>query len=372
MVRIRCEEDFKREPAIIKVIGLGGAGGNAINRMVEAGVEGVEFLAANTDAQALRASKAPVRIQLGEEFTRGLGVGGDPKKGRLASEESKERLREVLAGADLVFITAGMGGGTGTGSAPLVAQLARETNALTLGVVTRPFHFEGQLRASMADGGIRELRACVDATLIIPNDRLLDISSEATPATEAFRMADEVLRQAIQSISDVITRSGNINMDLNDIKAIMAGAGDALMGVGEAEGPSRAVEAVRKAVASPLLENVSIEGARGIIVNFVGDRLMTLSDMSEAMRFIHGVASPEARIKMGQVEDPEMGKRLRVTVIATGFPARKARVARTFGRLTQGSERRPVGGDAPALSQAPTAEELSKPAFARWKLRKLR
>lgn len=379
MVRIKCTEDFKQLRAVIKVIGLGGAGGNAVNRMVEAGIQGVELIAANSDAQDLRRSKAHVRVQLGEELTRGLGVGGDPAKGRLATLESQDQLREVLAGADLVFITAGMGGGTGTGAAPIAAQVARESNALTLGVVTRPFHFEGRLRASQAEMGIKELRNYVDTLLVIPNDRLFEVIEDSTSSEEAFRRADDVLRQAIQSISDVITMAGDINMDLNDIKAIMTGAGEALMGMGEAEGASRAVEAAKQAVASPLLENVSIDGAKGLIVNVVGNKRLALSEIKEAMEFISRAASPEAKIKFGQAYDESMGNRLRVTVIATGFPARKARGFRPWTRLAPGAatprlpalyETRPA--PPPSLDPSSTPEDWSKPAFLRWKVRKLR
>ena len=378
MARIKWAEDLRQLRAVIKVVGLGGAGGNAVDRMVEAGIREVELIAANTDAQDLRANKAPIRIQLGEDLTRGLGVGGDPKKGRLAALESNEHLREVLSGADLVFITAGMGGGTGTGSAPVAAQIAKEAGALTVGVVTRPFEFEGRIRALQADEGIKDLRAHVDTLLVIPNDKLFSVSDDDTPSDEAFRKADEVLRQAIQSISDVITTPGEINMDLNDIRAIMLDAGEAHMGVGEAEGPNRAVEAARQAVTSPLLENASIEGAKGVIVNIVGSQV-ALSDIKDAMEFITHASSPEARIKFGQAVDESLGGRLRITVIATGFPAHKTRAPWKAGSLSPAQP--PLGGRlAPrdlaasghsgALPGSP--EEWAKPAFLRWKVRKLR
>lgn len=379
MVRIKYAEEFSPVPAKLKVIGLGGAGGNAINRMAEAGVRHVELIAANTDSQDLRRSKAHVRMQLGEELTRGLGVGGDPQKGRLAAEESRERLGEVLGGSDLVFITAGMGGGTGTGAAPVAAQVAREANALTLGVVTRPFHFEGQLRAQHAESGIKELRSQVDTLLVIPNDRLFEVSDERTSTEEAFRKADDVLRQAIQSISDVITTGGTINMDLNDIKAIMTGAGEALMGVGEASGSNRALEAAKEAVTSPLLENVSIDGAKGLIVNIVGNSAVPLADVKDAMDFVSRTASPDAKIKFGQACDEALGDRLRVTVIATGFPPQRARGHRQIGtgRLTKlGPLRHPIPREtapiAPTGPRSAPAADWTKPAFLRWKVRKLR
>jgi cell division protein FtsZ len=380
LVRIKCTEDFKQLRAVIKVIGLGGAGGNAVNRMVEAGVKDVELIAANSDAQVLGSSKAHVRIQLGEEYTRGLGVGGDPAKGRLAALESKEQLHEVLTGADLVFVTTGMGGGTGTGSAPVAAQIAKDSNALTIGVVTRPFHFESRDRAQKAEMGIKELRNYVDALLVIPNDRLFEVIEEGTTTEEAYRRADDVLRQAVQSLSDVITQEGAINMDLNDIKAIMTGAGEALMGVGEASGPNRAIDAAKEAITSPLLENMAIDGAKGLIVNIVGNRKVEMSAIKEVMEFVSRSASPEAKVKFGQVYDDSMGDTIRVTVVATGFPPRHPRSARRLGTLTGNRASTPSFGPAPGMSAPnlrpgsnPTApEDWGKPAFLRWKVRKLR
>ncbi len=372
MVRIKVTEEFKALKATIKVIGLGGAGGNAVNRMVDARIRDVELIAANTDAQDLRRSRAPLKIQLGEGITRGLGVGGDPEKGRLAALESNDQIRELLGGSDLVFVTAGMGGGTGTGAAPVTAQISKEADALTIGVVTRPFHFEGRVRSNQAEVGIQKLRENVDTLLVIPNDRLFDVIEEDTTSDEAFRRADEVLRQAVQSISDVITTEGNINMDLNDIKAIMTDAGEALMGVGESTGPSRALDAARDAITSPLLENVSIDGAKGLIVNFVSSRKLVLSDIKEAMEFVHRAASPEAKIKFGQAYDESMGDKLSVTVIATGFPRSPSRL------LTAVSpRRRSFRPDAPTRPILPADETSSpedwvKPAFLRRKVRKLR
>ncbi|MBI4387243.1 MAG: cell division protein FtsZ [Elusimicrobia bacterium] len=380
--RIQCVDDFKELRAVIKVAGLGGAGGNAINRMCEAGVRDVDLIAANTDSQVLRHNKAPLRIQMGEKLTKGLGVGGDPAKGRLAALESKESLREALSGADLIFITAGMGGGTGTGSAPVVAELARELNALTIGVVSRPFEFEGKIRALQAEAGIKEMRKHVDTLLVISNDSLFDVIEENTPSAEAFRKADDVLRQAIQSIADVITTPGLINVDLNDIKAIMAGAGEAHMGIGEGSGSQRTMEAAKQAIHSPLLDNLSIEGAKGMIVNIVGDRKLTLAEIQQAVDFIKHKASPEANIKFGQAFDDSMGGQVRVTVIATGFPAKRGRGASreaaaahlaalpAGGRLSSS----PWSLDPGAVSEKPEGaapDDWAKPAFLHWKVRKL-
>ncbi|MFA6091665.1 MAG: cell division protein FtsZ [Elusimicrobiota bacterium] len=373
MTRIRYAEDLQQMRAVIKVIGLGGAGGNAVNRMAEAGLRDVELIAANTDAQHLGSSKASLRVQVGERITQGLGVGGDPAKGRLAGLESRDQLREVLSGAHLVFVTAGMGGGTGTGVAPIAAQVAREINALTIGVVTRPFRFEGRKREMLAEAGIKELRTCVDTLLVIPNDRLFDVSDATTPTLEAYRMADDVLRQAVQAIADVITEPGRINMDLNDIKAVMTDAGEALMGVGEAHGDHRAVEAAKKAINSPLLENVSVDGATGLIVNIVGNHKVSIGEVQEAMDFITANAHPDARIKYGQVFNDALDDRMRITVIATGFPVHRGR------SLTgKGFSGRPLPGrsgsrDASAPGGASgAAEDWTKPAYMRFQTKKLR
>ncbi|MFA6029235.1 MAG: cell division protein FtsZ [Elusimicrobiota bacterium] len=364
---MKYAEELKPLRAVIKVIGLGGAGGNAVNRMAAAGLQDVELIAANTDAQHLRDSKAAVRLQIGENLTEGLGVGGDPSKGRLAALESRDHLIEVLTGSHLVFVTAGMGGGTGTGVAPIAAQVARELNALTVGVVTRPFRFEGQQRASYAEAGIKELRTCVDTLLVIPNDRVFEVSDQATPSHEAYRMVDDVLRQAVQAISDVITRPGHINMDLNDLKAVMVNAGDAVMGVGESLGANRAVEAARNAIESRLLENASIEGASGLMVNIVGNRSVTMDEVRQAMDFITRTAQPDARIKFGQVYDEGLDDRLRITVIATGFPTHR----RLGGRLPQRAGGRPLPRE--AAGPAPAGlDEWSKPAYLRMQPKKLR
>lgn len=378
-MRIQAVDDFRETRAVIKVIGLGGAGGNAVNRMVSAGVRGVELIAANSDAQTLRESQAEVRIQIGETLTKGLGVGGDPDLGRRAALESEDQFREVLEGTDLVFITTGMGGGTGTGGAPIVAKLAKDMGVLTVGVVTRPFDFEGLTRATIAEQGIQDLRKCVDTLLVIPNQRLFDVIEPTTTSDQAFQMADDVLRKAIQSISDVITTPGTINMDLNDIRAIMKDAGEALIGMGEAEGEGRAVRAARAAMQSPLLENVVIDGAKGIMVNITGRKAtLTLSEMEEAMAVITGAGSPDARIKMGKAYDESLGGVLRITVIATGFPPRRG-TSRHL--LRQGLRPGAVGimRRAPVLeepSDAPARgadhEELMKPAYLRLKVRKLK
>lgn len=377
MVRIKAAEDLRELRATIKVVGLGGAGGNAINRMVDAGIRDVEFIAANTDAQDLRRSRAPLRIQMGEDLTRGLGVGGDPQKGQLAALESKDQLREVIANTDLVFITAGMGGGTGTGSAPVVAQLAKEANALTIGVVSRPFKFEGRVRELQAESGIKELRQHVDTLLIIPNDSIFEVADETTAAAEAFRKADDVLRQAIQSITDVITRSGDINMDMNDIRSIMANAGEAHMGVGSGTGANRALDAAKEAISSPLLENVSIDGARGMLVNIVGDKRLTLAEIKDAMDFIQSKGSPEAKIKLGQAYDEGLGDRLQITVIATGFPSRRPKAfSRNTLRAPGLARRSPLSeipdGDPHEPLPRPQAVDWSKPAFLHFKTKKLK
>ena len=375
MIRIKCTEEFRELRATIKVLGLGGAGGNAINRMVESGLKDVELIAANTDAQALRGNKAALRLQLGENLTKGLGVGGDPSKGRMAALESKDAIREVVEGSDLVFITTGMGGGTGTGAAPIAAQLAKEAGALTIGVVSRPFEFEGRIRGQQAEEGIRDMRQHVDTLLVIPNDSLFQVIEENTSSADAFRKADDVLRQAVQSISDVITTAGDINMDLNDIKAIMSNAGEAHMGIGEGTGPHRAMDAARQAIRSPLLENVSIEGSKGMIVNVVGDRKMALAEIKDAMDFIGKKVSPEARIKFGQAYDDTLGGKIRITVIATGFPPKRG-VWTPRKPLLEREPAMGLGGDdfrpAPRAPEAETAEDWNRPAFLHWKVKKLR
>ena len=304
--------------AVIKVVGIGGGGVNAINRMIDAGLKGVEFVAVNTDAQALLMSDADVKLDIGRNLTRGLGAGSDPEIGRQAAEEHRAEIEEALEGADMVFITAGEGGGTGTGGAPIVAEVAKAAGALTIGVVTRPFGFEGRRRSVQAEQGIVHLKDKVDTQIVIPNDRLLDISDESTPLLNAFDTADEILLQGVEGITTLITTPGLINTDFADVKMIMQDAGSALMGVGEATGDGRALNAARKAISSALLE-ASIEGARGILLNISGPRDLGLFEVNEAASVVHGVAHPDANIIFGTVVDDEMGSTVRVTVIAAGF-----------------------------------------------------
>lgn len=307
--------------AVIKVVGVGGGGTNAVNRMVDAGLRGVEFIAVNTDAQALLMCDADVKIHIGGKITRGLGAGANPEVGRQAAEESRDELREALKGADMVFVTAGKGGGTGTGAAPVIAELARELGALTVGVVTKPFSFEGRKRASQAEMGIEALSKKVDTLIIIPNDRLLQVVEKRTSIIDAFKVADDVLRQGVQGITDLITVPGLINLDFADVRTIMRNAGSALMGIGVASGENRGVEAARAAISSPLLES-SIEGATGILLNITGGPEMGLFEVNEAAEIISGAADSEANVIFGAVIDEAMGDQMRVTVIATGFDSR--------------------------------------------------
>lgn len=304
--------------ANIKVIGVGGGGGNAVNRMIESDVSGVEFWSINTDAQALTLAGAPSRLQIGQKLTRGLGAGGNPAIGQKAAEESRDEIATALEGADLVFITAGMGGGTGTGAAPIVAEVAKEMGALTVGVVTRPFVFEGRRRTSQAEQGIEGLKSRVDTLIIIPNNKLLEVIPEQTPVQEAFRYADDVLRQGVQGISDIITIPGLVNVDFADVRAVMADAGSALMGIGVSSGKSRAREAAVAAISSPLLE-CSIEGARGVVFNITGGSDLTLHEVNAAAEAIYEVVDPNANIIFGAVIDDRLQGEVRITVIATGF-----------------------------------------------------
>lgn len=304
--------------ATIKVIGVGGGGSNAVNRMIEHGVQGVEFIAVNTDAQALNLSKAEVKMQIGTKLTRGLGAGANPEVGRKAAEESKEQIEEILQGADMVFVTAGMGGGTGTGAAPVIAQVAKELGALTVGVVTRPFTFEGRKRATQAVSGIDGLKGAVDTLIVIPNDRLLEIIDKNTPMLEAFREADNVLRQGVQGISDLIATPGLINVDFADVKTIMSDKGSALMGIGIATGENRATEAAKKAVSSPLLET-SIDGAHGVLMNITGGSNLSLYEVQEAADIVTSAADQEVNVIFGSVINEDLKDEIVVTVIATGF-----------------------------------------------------
>ena len=304
--------------AVIKVVGVGGGGVNAVNRMIDAGLRGVEFIAINTDAQALLMSDADVKVDIGRELTRGLGAGSDPEVGRQAAEDHRAEIEEALAGSDMVFITAGEGGGTGTGGAPVVAEIAKGLGALTIGVVTRPFSFEGRRRSVQADSGIERLKEKVDTQIVIPNDRLLTVSDDKTSIMSAFKMADEILLQGVSGITDLITTPGLINTDFADVKMIMHDAGSALMGIGQSSGEERAISAARKAISSPLLE-ASIEGARGILLTITGGSDLGLLEVNDAAEVIQGVAHPDANIIFGTVVDDEIGDSVRVTVIAAGF-----------------------------------------------------
>jgi cell division protein FtsZ len=304
--------------AVIKVVGIGGGGVNAVNRMIDAGLKGVEFIAINTDAQALLMSDAELKLDIGQELTRGLGAGSDPEVGRGAAEENRAIIEEALKGSDMVFITAGEGGGTGTGGAPIVADVARSLGTLTIGVVTRPFGFEGRVRAMQAENGIQKLREKVDALIVIPNDRLLTQSNDKTSMMNAFKMADEILLQGVQGITDLLTTPGVINTDFADVKKIMSNAGTAVMGIGYASGDGRAVQAARKAITSPLLE-ATIEGARGILLNIAGGPDLGLFEVNEAASIIQEIAHPDVNLIFGNVIDEAMGDEVRITVIATGF-----------------------------------------------------
>lgn len=346
------EFDFEMEPlAKIKVIGVGGGGSNAVNRMIENGVKGVEFITVNTDAQALHLTKSEQKLQIGDKLTRGLGAGANPEVGKKAAEESREAITNSLRGSDMIFVTAGMGGGTGTGAAPVIAELAKEAGALTVGVVTRPFTFEGRKRSTQADQGIEALKEKVDTLIVIPNDRLLEIVDKKTPMMEAFREADNVLKQAVQGISDLIAVPGLINLDFADVKTIMTERGSALMGIGMASGENRAMEAAKKAIMSPLLET-SIEGARGIIMNITGGSNLSLFEVNEAAEIVISASDPEVNMIFGASIDESFKDEIKVTVIATGFehkaPSRQRMAAPTSH--TQYSAQ-PTQPSAPAESQ---------------------
>ena len=343
--------------AVIKVVGVGGAGVNAVNRMIDAGLKGVEFIAVNTDAQALLMSDADVKLDIGRDLTRGLGAGSDPEIGRQAAEDHRTEIEEALEGSDLVVITAGEGGGTGTGGAPIIAEAARAAGALTIGVVTRPFAFEGRRRSVQAEQGIVQLKEKVDTQIVIPNDRLLDVSDENTALLNAFDTADEVLLQGVQGITTLITTPGLINTDFADVRTVMADAGSALMGVGQATGDGRALNAARKAISSPMLE-ASIEGARGVLLNISGPRDLGLFEVNEAAEVVHGVAHPEANIIFGTVVDDEMGDDVRVTVIAAGFD-------RWDGDRSSVAPRAPLTGDDAIADVFADGDDLDVPSFLR-------
>ena len=342
--------------AVIKVIGIGGGGVNAVNRMIEAGLRGVEFIAVNTDAQTLLMSDAEVKLDIGRETTRGLGAGSDPEVGQSAAHEHRDEIEEILKGSDMVFITAGEGGGTGTGGAPVIAEIAKGLGALTIGVVTRPFGFEGRKRATQADVGITELKKAVDTLIVVPNDRLLQVSDPSTPMVDAFRMADQVLFQGVDGITSLITTPGLINLDFADVKSVMTGAGSALMGIGIGSGPDRATEAAKAAISSPLLES-SIDGAKGVLLSIAGPTDLSLHEVNLAADTITRVAHPDANIIFGAVVDDALGEEVRVTVVAAGFDktspmavgADQNRFENRLSRLLEEpvrTERRPSSGSA--------------------------
>src|SRR5262245_38361524 len=353
--------------ARIKVIGVGGGGGNAVNRMVRTGLDGVEFIVANTDLQALKNNAASVKLQIGSKLTKGLGAGADPNVGRNAALEDTETILHALDGADMIFVTTGLGGGTGTGAAPVIASLAAELGALTVAVVTKPFKFEGKKRAVQAERGLEALRDCVDTIITIPNERLLSIIDRSTPLTDAFCTADDVLRQAIQGISDLILVPGLINLDFADVKTIMAGMGLAMMGTGVAEGENRAIEAARKAISSPLLEGASVNGARGVIINVTGGPDLSLIEVSDASTIVQEAADEDANIIFGAVVDPDLRGKVKITVIATGFdPAAAARPAASLAQtpidMTPYTEQTRQRAEPPAPSMS--VDRMSAPRLS--------
>jgi len=349
-----AKTSFVASPAKIKVIGLGGGGSNAITRMVREEIQGVEFIAMNTDAQSLAVTEAPIRLQLGEKLTKGLGVGGDHSLGQKAAEESCDELREIVSGADMVFITGGMGGGTGTGAAPIISEIAKQGGALTIAVVTKPFSFEGIHRCQVANEGITRLLGKVDTLIIIPNDRLLDLCDQKTGVDNAFKLADDVLRHGVQAIAEVITTPGMINLDFADVKAVMKDAGPAWMSMGKGTGQNRAVEAAKEALASPLLD-VSINGSKSVLFNVVGGSSLTLFEVNEAADVIRQAVDPEANIIFGVAHDPDMDSEVRITLIATGFIAK-------LGLTGAGQDEDEV---TQLLRGLKSEEELDVPSFLR-------
>jgi cell division protein FtsZ len=328
---IELIEDGGANPTVIKVIGVGGGGSNAVNRMISVGLQNVQFIAVNTDLQALQNSQADIRLPLGTKLTGGLGAGGIPEVGEKAALEDKERIQDIIRGADMVFLTAGMGGGTGTGAAPVIASIAKDLGILTVAVVTKPFEFEGKKKMKLAEEGIRKLRQAVDTLIVIPNQHLLKIVDRKTPIKQAFLLADDVLRQGVQGISDLITKAGEINIDFADVRTIMKGQGDALMGIGIGHGDNRAVDAATNAINNPLLEDAHIEGAKGILVNVTGGNDFTLSEYEEILRIITANADEDALIIAGNTIDETLDDEIRVTVIATGFPIRGSRSEKSHG-----------------------------------------
>jgi cell division protein FtsZ len=362
-------DEEENNVAVLKVVGLGGAGGNAVNRMLVDDLRGVEFMAVNTDAQVLQRSMAPRKIQIGSRLTKGLGAGGVPEIGRRAAEEDAELIREALMGADMVFVTAGMGGGTGTGAAPMICEAARDLGALTVAIVTKPFDFEGKRRREQADEGLAVLEESVDTLIVIPNQKLVTLSEKATTLLEAFRMADDVLLQATRGISDLITIPGLVNLDFADVRTVMVGRGNAMMGTGEAEGENRATEAAQAAVSCPLLDDVSIAGAEALLLNITGGPDLALHDIQEAASIVVEAAGSDGNVIFGAVVDPELGESVRVTVIATGF----GRVASSAMRLV---EQKPLefagyvddmsSSDKPAFVRAQESHEPESAPTKKW------
>ena len=362
---MECEDVTMMDgTATIKVIGVGGAGNNAVNRMIEAGIKGVDFIAVNTDRQALQKSKAGTKIQIGEKITRGLGAGANPDIGAQSAEENKSEIAETLRGSDMVFVTAGMGGGTGTGAAPIVAQAAKEMGILTIGVVTKPFTFEGKKRLSQAERGIESLKGKVDSLVVIPNDKLLQIVDRKTSINEAFRMADDVLRQGVQGISDLIAVTGTVNLDFADVKTIMLNTGMAHMGIGSASGENRAEDAAKQAVQSPLLET-SIEGARGVIINITGGEDLGLHEVNTAAELVQRSVDPEANIIFGTVTDPEMKDEIQITVIATGFEKPEARNSGSVDNLVNKTWEKKINSIPSSTDMSSSQGDLDIPAFLR-------
>jgi cell division protein FtsZ len=369
-INIFIDDDPPINGARIKVIGIGGGGGNAVNRMIDCGIEGIEFLVANTDLQALKRSKAPIKIQLGSKLTKGLGAGANPNVGREAALEDTDKIIEVLEGADMVFVTTGLGGGTGTGAAPIIASLATELEALTVAVVTKPFQFEGRRRMQQAENGIRELKECVDTVITIPNERLLHTVQKDSSLSESFAVADDVLRQAVQGISDLITVPGLINLDFADVKSIMAGMGMALMGAGRARGENRAIEATQQAISSPLLEEATIQGAKGVLINITGGPDLTLYEVNTASTIIRESADEDANIIFGAVIDENMRDEMKITVIATGFGEESVAVASAAAMSSMTASPRFVQRPTDELQRPmmqPRSDDLDVPTFIRKK-----
>ncbi|MCE1273753.1 MAG: cell division protein FtsZ [Chlorobiaceae bacterium] len=359
----------------IKIVGVGGCGGNAVNNMMDRKISGTEFVVFNTDRQALLNSKAPIRVQIGKKATNGLGAGADPAKGRQAAEDDRELIATQLRGADLVFIAAGMGKGTGTGAAPIVASIARNMGILTIGVITRPFSFEGQIKARIADSGIAELRKYIDTLIVVENEKILSIAEEGVSATEAYNMANDVLYRAVKGIADIITRHGHVNVDFADVRSIMQGAGDAVMGSAAVAGERRALKAASDAINSPLMDGVSIRGAKGVLVNITGD--VTMRDMSDAMNFIEEQVGSEAKIINGYVDEPQVSGEIRVTVIVTGFSRKEpGEEPRTTVQTNVRESRSPKPAPSPGTVRPtqtvgftePTVEDLRIPAYIRKRL----